>query len=174
MGGSARVELRDGSVKGINLGEAIGDVRSVVGKGPKTNDPSKRTDFSEITASFAIKNGVAHNQDLQGKAPLFRITGAGDIDVGNSTLNYGAKASLVATSKGQGGRELPNLTGVTIPVKVTGALEKPDITVDFAELIAKSGMGLGKALGAAGGAVGGTAGSAAGGVKDKLKGLFGR
>ena len=178
MGGSARVEVRDGAVKGINLGEAISDVRSVIGKGPKTNDPSKRTDFSEITASFTIKNGVAHNQDLQGKAPLFRLSGAGDIDVGNSTLNYGAKASLVATSKGQGGRELPNLTGVTIPVKVTGPLEKPDITVDFAELIAKSGVGLGKALGsvggAAGSAVGGVAGSAAGGVKDKLKGLFGR
>ena len=67
---------------------------------------------------------------------------------------------------------------MTIPVKVTGALEKPDITVDFAELIAKSGVGLGKALGsvggAAGSAVGGAAGSAAGGVKDKLKGLFGR
>jgi AsmA protein len=177
MNGSARVEVRDGALKGINLGEAIGDVRSVL-KGPKTNDPSKRTDFSEITASFAIRNGVAHNQDLQGKAPLFRLSGAGDIDVGNSTLNYGAKASLVATSKGQGGRELPNLTGVTIPVKVTGALEKPDITVDFAELIAKSGVGLGKAIGsvggAAGSAVGNVAGSAAGGVKDRLKGLFGR
>ena len=170
MGGSARVELRDGAVKGINLGEAIGDVRSVVGKGPKTNDPSKRTDFSEITASFNIRNGVAHNQDLQGKAPLFRLSGAGDIDIGNSTLNYGAKASLVATSKGQGGRDLTNLAGVTIPVRVTGSLEKPDIAVDFAELIAKSGLGIGRALGSAGS----TAGSAATGIGDKVRGLFRR
>ena len=174
MGGSARVELRDGAVKGINLGEAIQDVRSVLGKGPKANDPNKRTDFSEITASFAIKNGVAHNQDLQGKAPLFRVGGAGDVDIGNSTINYGAKASLVATSKGQGGRDLSNLAGVTIPVKITGALEKPDITVDFAELIAKSGAGLGKALGAAGGAAGSAASTATGTVKDKLKGIFRR
>ena len=175
MSGSARVELRDGSVKGINLGEAIQDVRSVIGaKSAKANDPSKRTDFSEITASFAIRNGVAHNEDLQGKAPLFRLGGAGDVDIGNSTVNYGAKASLVATSKGQGGRDLSNLAGVTIPVRVTGALEKPDITVDFAELIAKSGVGIGRALGAAGSAAGGAAGGAASGVRDKLKGLFGR
>jgi AsmA protein len=107
---------------------------------------------------------------LQGKAPLFRLSGAGDIDIGNSTLNYGAKASLVATSKGQGGRDLTNLAGVTVPVRVTGALEKPDITVDFAELIAKSGLGLGRALGSAGS----TAGSAAGGIRDKVKGLFSR
>jgi len=151
-------------------------------KAAKANDPSKRTDFSEITASFAIKNGVAHNSDLQGKAPLFRLGGGGDVDIGNSTINYGAKASLVATSKGQGGRDLPNLAGVTIPVRVTGQLDKPDITVDYAELIAKSGLGLGKALGAVGGAaVGGVAGAAGGAasgatgaVKDRLKGLFGR
>jgi AsmA protein len=170
MGGNARVELRDGAVKGVNLAEAIQDVRSVVGKGPKTNDLSKRTDFSEITASFTIKNGVAHNQDLVGKAPLFRVTGAGDIDIGSSTLNYGAKAALVATSKGQGGRDLTNLAGVTIPVRVTGSLEKPDITVDFAELIAKSGLGIGRALGSAGS----TAGGAATGIGEKVRGLFRR
>ncbi|HEX5611325.1 MAG TPA: AsmA-like C-terminal region-containing protein, partial [Burkholderiales bacterium] len=177
-----RVELRDGAVKGINIGEAIQDVRSVLGqKSAKGNDPSKRTDFSEITASFAIKNGVAHNSDLQGKAPLFRLGGAGDVDIGNSTINYGAKAALVATSKGQGGRDLSNLAGVTIPVRITGPLDKPDITVDYAELIAKSGAGLGRALGTVGGAALGAAGSAGGAaagatdaVKDKLKGLFGR
>lgn len=175
MGGSARVELRDGAVKGINLGEAIQDVRSVLGqKAAKANDPSKRTDFSEITATFAIKNGVAHNSDLQGKAPLFRVGGGGDIDIGNSTINYGAKASLVATSKGQGGRDLSNLAGVTIPVRVTGSLEKPDISVDYGELIAKSGVGLTKALGSVGGAAGGAASGATGAVKEKLKGLFGR
>lgn len=182
MGGSARVELRDGAVKGINIGEAIQDVRSVLGqKSAKGNDPSKRTDFSEITASFAIKNGVAHNNDLQGKAPLFRLGGAGDVDIGNSTINYGAKAALVATSKGQGGRDLSNLAGVTIPVRITGPLDKPDITVDYAELIAKSGAGLGRALGTVGGAAvgaagtaGGAAAGATGAVKDKLKGLFGR
>ncbi len=171
MGGSARVELRDGAVKGINLGDAIQDVRSVLGsKSAKANDPSKRTDFSEITASFAIRNGVAHNEDLQGKAPLFRLGGAGDVDIGNSKVNYTAKAALVATSKGQGGRDLPNLAGVTVPVRVTGPLEKPDIAIDFGELIAKSGVGVGKVLGAAGGAASGAASS----VGQKLKGLFGK
>jgi hypothetical protein len=59
---------------------------------------------------------------------------------------------------------------VTIPVRATGSLEKPDITVDFAELIAKSGLGIGRALGAAGS----TAGGAATGIGEKVKGLFRR
>lgn len=171
LGGSARVELRDGAVKGINLAEAIQDVRSVLGsKSAKANDPSKRTDFSEIIATFAIRNGVAHNDDLQGKAPLLRLAGAGDADIGNSTVNYTARASVVATSRGQGGRDLSNLAGVTIPVKLTGALEKPDVSIDFGELVAKSGVSVGRAIGS----VSGAAGGAASGVRDKLKGLFGR
>jgi AsmA protein len=163
MGGTARVELREGAVKGINLAEAIQDVRSVLGsKSAKANDPGKRTDFSEITGSFKIKNGIARNDDLQGKAPLLRLAGAGDVDIGGSRVDYTARVSLVATSKGQGGRDLTQLVGVTVPVKLTGALEKPDVSIDFGDVIAKSGAGIGRALGSAGG------------VRDKIKGLFGR
>lgn len=148
LGGSARVELRDGAVKGINLGEAIQDVRSVLGSKQATaSDASKRTDFSEITASFAIRNGVAHNEDLQGKAPLLRLAGSGDVNIGYSSVNYTARASVVATSKGQGGRDLSHLAGVTVPVRITGTLEKPDIAIDFTELASKSGVDLVKALG---------------------------
>jgi AsmA protein len=171
LGGTGRVELRDGSVKGINLAESIQDVRSVLGsKAAKADDPSKRTDFSEITGSFRIKGGIARNDDLQGKAPLLRLGGAGDVDIGGSRVDYTARVSLVATSRGQGGRDLTQLVGVTVPVRLTGALEKPDVAIDFAEVIAKSGAGIGRALGSAGSA----AGSAAGGIGDKIKGIFGR
>lgn len=167
LGGTARVELRDGAVKGINLAEAIQDVRAVLGSRSATaSDPSKRTDFSEITASFVIKNGVAHNDDLQGKAPLLRLTGGGDVDIGNSTVNYTARAAVVATSKGQGGRDLSNLAGVTVPVRITGALEKPAIAVDFTELAAKSGVDLVKAFGRERGVTEK--------IGDKLRGLFRR
>jgi AsmA protein len=169
LGGSARVELKDGAVKGFNLAESFRDVKSVLGsKSAKAGDATKKTDFSEITASFAIKNGVAHNEDLQGKSPFLRLSGAGDLDIGNNTINYVARASLVATTKGQEGQDLAHLAGVTVPVKLTGALDKPDWSVDYGELAAKSGVG--RALGKAGEA----AGSAAGSVRDKIRGLFGR
>ena len=170
LGGTARVEMRDGAVKGINLAEAIQDVRAVLGSRSATaSDASKRTDFSEITASFVIRNGVAHNDDLQGKAPLLRLTGGGDVDIGNSTVNYTARAAVVATSKGQGGRDLSSLAGVTVPVRITGALQKPDIAVDFTELAAKSGVDLVKALGKAKVERGVTEK-----IGDKLRGLFRR
>jgi AsmA protein len=169
LNGSARVEIRDGAVKGFNLAESLRDVKSVLGStSAKAAHPAKKTDFSEITASFAIRNGVARNDDLQGKAPAFRLSGAGDLDLGNNAIRYVAKASIVATSQGQGGKDLSHLAGVTVPVRLTGALDKPDWTIDYGELAARAGVG--KVVEAVGAAAGGAAGS----VRERLRGLLGR
>jgi AsmA protein len=134
LGGTARIALRDGALKGINLAEALRKTKAALGSKSAQQQPAdtaQRTDFSEMTASFAIKNGVAHNDDLDVKAPLLRIGGAGDIDIGNSRLNYVAKATVVATSKGQGGADLDHLAGLTIPVKLTGPFDAPKYEIDY-------------------------------------------
>jgi AsmA protein len=137
LGGTARVALRDGAVKGFNLTEALRKTKVAFGSKSAQQQPadtSQRTDFSEMTASFAIKNGVAHNDDLDIKAPLVRVGGAGDIDIGNSKLDYVANATVVATSKGQGGAELDHLAGLTVPVKVSGPFDAPKYEVDYRSL----------------------------------------
>ena len=97
-------------------------------------DKTKQTDFSEMIASFDIKNGVAHNEDLSMKSPLLRVTGAGDIDIANETINYLAKPTVVASLKGQGGAGLEELNGLTVPIKLTGTFAKPSYGIDFAGL----------------------------------------
>lgn len=137
LAGTARVALRDGALKGINLTEALRKTRAAFGSKSAQQQPSdtaQRTDFSEMTASFVIKNGVARNDDLDVKAPVLRIGGAGDIDIGNSRLNYVAKATVVATSKGQGGADLDHLAGLTIPVKLTGPFDAPKYEIDYGAL----------------------------------------
>jgi AsmA protein len=134
LAGTARVALRDGALKGINLTEALRKTRAAFGSRSAQQQPSdtaQRTDFSEMTASFVIRNGVARNDDLDVKAPVLRIGGAGDIDIGNSRLNYLAKATVVATSKGQGGADLDHLAGLTIPVKLTGPFDAPRYEIDY-------------------------------------------
>jgi AsmA protein len=137
LGGTARAALRNGAVKGFNLTEALRKTKAAFGSKSaqqQASDPSQRTDFSEMTASFLIKNGVAHNDDLDVKAPLVRLGGAGDIDIGNSQLNYVAKATVVATAKGQGGADLDHLAGLTVPVKLTGPFDAPKYEIDYRSL----------------------------------------
>src|SRR5262245_60901858 len=134
LAGNAKLSLKDGALKGINLDDAIRKAKAAFGgkpAGEQTAQASQRTDLSELTASFLIKNGVAHNDDLSGKTPLLRIGGAGDVDIGGSSLDYLAKATVVASTTGQGGKELADLNGVTIPVKVSGPFEAPRYRIEF-------------------------------------------
>jgi AsmA protein len=137
LAGSMRIALEDGALKGINLAEALRKTKAAFGsKSARTQagDSAERTDFSEMSASFAIRNGVAHNDDLSVKAPLVRVGGAGDIDIGNSRLDYLARASVVATARGQGGAELDHLKGLTIPVKLSGTFDAPKYEIDYRKL----------------------------------------
>ena len=182
LDGNARVALRDGAVKGINLAEKLRKARATLGSQSAKRElaeGSEQTDFSELTASFVIRDGVARNDDLAAKSPFFRLSGAGTIDLGNSRLDYLAKATVVASGKGQGGAELDRLSGITVPVKLSGAFDAPGYEVDYGAVaagLAKSKVAdkIGERLGV--GAPQGAAESAAPRerVKEKLRGLLKR
>jgi AsmA protein len=172
LDGSAKVNLRDGAIKGVNIGELLRKVKSLGKSQEGSADSKERTDFAELNATFAIKNGVAHNQDLDVKSPLLRVGGAGDIDVGNSTINYVVKASVVATAKGQGGAGLDQLAGLTVPVKLSGPFDGLKYQVDYgaaAADLAKSKVGAKVKEG-----IDKNKGKVEEQVRDRLKGLLGR
>ena len=163
LAGNAHVEMKDGAIKGINLAESARNAKSALGAKQAKADASQKTDFSEMSASFKIANGVAHNDDLKALSPFLRLGGAGNLNIGNNTIDYLAKATLAATAKGQGGRDVGNVAGVTIPVRLSGALDNPDWHVDYSGL-----------LGGAAGAVAETAKKGVGGITDTVRGIFKR
>lgn len=181
LAGKAAVNLVDGAIKGIDIPGTIRDIKSKVNvfkdKSSIGADQSKKTDFSELTATFDIKNGVAHNEDLAMKAPILRLgkgDSRGDIDIGNETLNYLAKPTIVKSLKGQGGADLDSLAGLSIPVKITGTFSAPKYGMDFAAIgvaLAKSNL-LDKVGGDKGTAVKELIGG--GDKTEALKGLLGK
>ncbi len=171
LGGTASVNLKDGAIKGINLAQTLRDLQGKLGAKQDATQQAKagdKTDFSELAASLKIANGVAHNEDLAMKSPFLRLSGAGDIDIGGGRMNYLAKASVVASSAGQGGKGLDQLKGLTVPVRVSGPFEKLSYTLELGSLAAdaaKAKVDEKKEEIKA---------KAEDKVKDKLKGLFGR
>ncbi len=139
LNGGASINLRDGSIKGIDIAGTLRDAKSRLGAltGQQTQqaDNNKKTEFSELGGTFAITNGVAHNNDLSLKSPLLRASGAGDINVGEDTINYLVKAAVVGTLTGQDGRGVNELKGVTVPVRASGPLTAPAFSIDFNSLI---------------------------------------
>ena len=188
LNGAAAIKLADGAVRGIDVAGSIRNAKAKLGtlRGEQSQaaDKSQKTDFSELTATFRIVNGVANNKDLSVKSPLLRVDGGGDINLGEDTLNYLVKASIVGTSKGQGGRDTDELKGITVPVRVTGALAAPSYKLDFGAMVTDSVKQsvteqLQKRLGG-GAAKGGdpakkdAPASSGSSTRDRLKGLFGR
>ena len=135
LGGTASLSLRDGAIKGINLAQKFREAKALLSTRQDAVQQAKatdKTDFSELTASFKIADGVAHNDDLAVKSPFLRLSGAGDIDVGKSSIDYLAKASVVGTSGGQDAKDLEQLQGVTVPVRVTGPFDKLSYKIEYA------------------------------------------
>lgn len=140
LNGRLAAQLQDGALKGINIGATLRQAKATMaqlqGQQVKQASASEKTDFTELSASFNIRNGVAHNEDLNAKSPLLRLAGNGDINLPDKTLDYLLKASVVGTAVGQSGRELEQLKGVTVPVRVKGSLLAPSYALDFNNLVA--------------------------------------
>jgi len=138
LNGTMSLNLADGAIKGINIAKKLRDAQAMLGKGggsaqTQSANQSEKTDFSELKATFNVNNGVAHNDDLSLKSPLLRLTGNGDINIGNDSMNYIAKATLAKTLEGQGGKD--TVGGITVPVRVSGPFADLKYTLDFGAMV---------------------------------------
>jgi AsmA protein len=179
LAGNAALNLADGAIKGIDIAGSIRDVKNKIGLTSNATDADadKKTDFSELTATFDIKNGVAHNEDLAMKAPVLRLAkgdSKGDIDIGNEKINYLAKPTIVKSLKGQGGADLDQLSGIPIPIKISGTFSNPKFGMDMAAVT--TGLAKSKVLEKIGGDKGAAVQELIGGDNkvDALKGLLGK
>lgn len=140
LNGTARVELKDGAIKGINLAKSLRDAKAMLTGGKREAEQGavagEKTDFSELTASFDIKNGIAHNGDFLAKSPFLRLTGEGDINLPESSLNYLAKAAVVVSSSGQDGKAMADLKGLTIPVHASGPFAALKYKLEYGSIVA--------------------------------------
>lgn len=138
LDGKVSVSLQDGAIKGINLAERFRNAKSLLTTGTNSTqktDTLQKTDFSSLAVSFDVSNGVATSNDLNVMAPLFRIGGSGQVNLVKDSLDYLARASVVATSTGQGGKTLDSgLNGVTVPVRLFGPFTGVQWELQFKEL----------------------------------------
>ena len=131
LNGVTAFAFEDGAVKGINIGRLIRQARAALGGQPLPPEEGPvTTDFSELRGSVQFRNGLASNQDLQAKSPVLRVDGKGTANLVDESLDYLLTNTLVATGEGQGGKELQDLQGIPIPIRVTGTFSAPSYQVD--------------------------------------------
>jgi len=136
------------------------------------------TDLSQLSASFRIDRGLASTTDLNLIGPLVKMTGAGNVDLGNKTLAFRVEPKLVMTTEGQGRTSDP--VGLGIPVVIDGSWAQPRIYPEMAGILDNPDAAyaklkeMGKGLfGANGGGLGGLLGNLGGTLGGNQSGTSG-
>ena len=138
LNGELRVVLNDGAVKGIDIQKILLELKDLAGNSGELsadNAPAEKTRFAELSADFSVDNSIFVTQNIDHKAPAFRITGRGKLDLPESSINYRTSISVVDSIEGQGGAALEDLRGVTIPMKIHGPLHSPSYALDVTTLL---------------------------------------
>jgi|GEM_PF-4239986 len=123
LNGEITANFLDGAIYGINIPKMIRDgISTLQGKAINQQTVNK-TDFSELNMLSTINNGIVTTEKLELKSPLIRILGKGTLDLNTKQLQYRTSVKLVDTLKGQGGASPTSLTGIPIPLVITGTLD---------------------------------------------------
>lgn len=137
LNGKVAVAIEDGALSGFNLRAEIDKAKASL-QGEKLQDREvQKTDFSALSLSGVINNGVFATDDLILQAPLLRVGGAGTVNLVKESLDYLVNAKVVGTTKGQGAGGLNELAGLLIPVKISGSWLEPELDVQLDDILKK-------------------------------------
>ncbi|MDX8378091.1 MAG: AsmA family protein [Mariprofundales bacterium] len=131
LNGTGKFTLYNGAIKGINIAGSLRKF-SISSLTKQKEAVSKPTDFAEMSGSFNISNGIANNKDLFMASPIFRLSGAGKVDLPNKTLDYHLKPKLVKTLVGQGGDN--SNRGIVVPLHVHGPFTDPKVELEMKKI----------------------------------------
>lgn len=135
LDGRLAMKVEDGALKGLNLRYELDRAKAKLSGEPAPAEEMKKTDFSALSVTAEIRNGVLRSDDLQVQAPLLRVGGKGLVDLVQEHIDYRIDARLVGTTQGQGAAANDNAAGLLLPVRIKGALLDPKIDVLYDDLL---------------------------------------
>ena len=137
LNGVVTAKLNDGAVKGINLAKSLRDFKAkILNKTDQQQaaNSTEKTDFSALSASIILKDGIGKNDDLDMKSPFLRVGGSGTVNLRENNLDYTAKVKVVNTATGQDGTDLAQLKDINIPVRLSGPFDQLSYQILFAQI----------------------------------------
>jgi AsmA protein len=122
LSGAGTLAIARGAVYGIDLQKSLREI----GKLRLATGPGERTEFTSLTGSYTIKDGVLTNTDLRMASPLANLTGAGIVSLPPQSLDYTLQARLAP-----GSGVTSALSAVAIPLRISGPWRGPKVDADW-------------------------------------------
>jgi AsmA protein len=141
LAGNMSFELSDGAYEGTDIWYELRRARALI-KGSAAPEPAlpPRTQFSSVSATGVVTDGVMRNDDLVAELPFMQLRGSGNVDLAAATVNYNLTARVLERPDGLENvteEELADFTQAVIPLKITGPLSSPSVKPDVEKLLRK-------------------------------------
>ena len=139
LGGTMNFELRDGTYEGTDVWYELRRARAAL-KNETPPEPvlPARTKFSSVAATGVVTNGIMRNNDLVADLPFMQLTGSGDVNIPEGTVDYSLKARVFAKPEAleeATPEEIEDFTKTVVPLKISGPLSNPRIRPDVEALL---------------------------------------
>ena len=134
LNGGGQLSFNDGAIKGIDLAAMVRNVQAAFGEGGIAASDASKTEFTEFSVPFSLRNGTFVTGATQLKSPVIGVKAQGQADLVTEKLDFRVEPEYVATLKGQ--RTSDDLKEIKVPVLVSGTFQNPRFAPDL-EAIAR-------------------------------------
>lgn len=135
LDGDIGFELNDGAWEGTDVWHQLRSARALYKREPAPEPRVPvRTEFTSITVSGPVTDGVFQNDNLLAQMPYLRITGAGMVNLASREIDYSVQARVLERPEFMNDAsddELADFTEALIPIRITGVLASPSFRPDI-------------------------------------------
>lgn len=135
LDGTIGFELNDGAWEGTDVWHQLRSARALYKREPAPEPRVPvRTEFTSITVSGPVTDGVFQNDNLLAQMPYLRVTGAGMVNLASREIDYSVQARVLERPEFMNDAsddELADFTEALIPIRITGPLASPSFRPDI-------------------------------------------
>jgi len=135
LDGSMSIELADGAWEGTDVWHELRSARAMFRQEPAP-EPTlpARTEFSTVSATGVVTDGIFRNDDFIAELPFLQLTGGGMVDLNTTEVDYSMQVRVFDRPEFMSGatpEELADFTATVVPLKITGLLSAPSVRPDI-------------------------------------------
>ena len=122
--GDSAISVKDGRLHGVNLVDSLCQgIRQVKGLPEATGSAPDYTNFSNLSATLKIVDGVVDSRDLAASMVAVGVAGAGQVNLPAATLDYGLDLTVLQQLQGERCQIEEKLHNLAFPVRCNGSFD---------------------------------------------------
>ena len=135
LDGNMSLELLDGAWEGTDVWHQLRTARALFRQeAPPEASGSPRTEFSNVSATGTVTDGIFQNSDFIAELPFLQLTGGGMVDLNTTGIDYQLQVRVLDRPEFMAGatqQEIDDFTETVVPLKITGTLASPNVRPDI-------------------------------------------